>query len=190
MEVQGVRINELVNQSLTVLKQPSVQSFELYEKRGGKREALIYVLVAAAVAGVISGLIGLIGGGILGLIVGLIAGTLIPVATFYTFAYVLHFVGKQQGGTGTEDEVFYTCALYTAPLLAIGSILSILTVIPILGLIPALASLILVIYQIYLGYLATRSSLNLAQNPAIITVVAAIVAQVIVTIILNRIFIM
>lgn len=189
MEVQGVRINELVNQSLTVLKQPSVQSFELYEKRGGKREALIYVLVAAALSGVVGGLIGIFGG-ISGLIVGLIAGVLTPVAAFYTFAYVLHFVGKQQGGTGTEDEVFYTCALYTAPLLAIGTILSILTVIPILGLIAVLASLLLVIYQIYLGYLATRSSLNLAQNPAIITVVAAIVAQVIVTIILNRIFIM
>lgn len=188
MEVQGVRINDLVSQSLTVLKQPSVQSFELYEKRGGKREALIYVLVASLVSGVIGGLIGLFGG-ILGLIVGFIAGILIPVASFYTFAYVLNYVGKQQGGTGSEDEVFYTCALYTAPLLAIGSILGVLTVIPFVGFIPALLSLILLIYQIYLGYLATRSSLNLAQNPAIITVAVAIVAQIIVSIILNRILI-
>jgi hypothetical protein len=36
------------------------------------------------------------------------------------------------------------------------------------------------IYQIYLGYLAARSSMNLDQNKAIITVIAAIVAQFVV----------
>jgi hypothetical protein len=38
------------------------------------------------------------------------------------------------------------------------------------------------IYQSYLGYLAARSSMNLDQNKAIITVVAAIVAQFVVAV--------
>lgn len=174
MEVQGVRINELVSQSMVVITKPSIQTFEQFEKRGGKREALVYVLVAAALAGIVSALFGVLFGGLNGLLFGLLSGFITPVIGFFVFAYVLSFAGKQQGGTGTEDEVFYTCALYTAPLLAISGIIS---GIPILGFLLVPIVLLIGLYQIYLGYVASRSSMNLQQNPAIISVVAAVVAQ-------------
>jgi len=60
MEVQGVRINELVSQSMVVITKPSVESFERFEKSGGKREALVYVLVAAALSGIVSAIFGLL----------------------------------------------------------------------------------------------------------------------------------
>jgi flagellar biosynthesis protein FliR len=44
------------------------------------------------------------------------------------------------------------------------------------------------IYQIYLGYLGVRSSMNLDQNKAIITLVLAFIAQVIIGFIIGAIF--
>jgi hypothetical protein len=180
MMVQGVSISEMLNQSTTVLTKPSVQSFEQFEKRGGTREAIVYIVVAAAIAGIAGLLFGLLGG-ISGAILGLLGGILRPLLSFFVFAYVLYFVGKQQGGTGTQDEVFYTCALYTAPLLAITGVVG---AIPLLNCLFAPVSLVLGIYQIYLGYLAARSSMNLDQNKAIISVVAAILAMWIVGIVI------
>ena len=71
MMIQGVSINEMISQSMTVLTKPSVQSFEQFEKRGGMREAMIYIGIAtavAAVAGLVFGLFGGIGGAIAGLL--------------------------------------------------------------------------------------------------------------------------
>ncbi len=178
MMVQGVSISEMLNQSTTVLTKPSVQTFEQYEKRGGTREAIVYIAVAAVLAG-IAGLVFGLFGGITGAIVGLLGGLLRPLIGFFIFAYVLYWVGKQQGGTGTQDEVFYTCALYTAPLLAITGVVG---AIPLISCLFLPVSLVLGIYQIYLGYLAARSSMNLDQNKAIISVAAAIVAMWIVSV--------
>jgi hypothetical protein len=137
------------------------------------REALIYVGAAAAVAGVVALVFGLLGG-ITSAIVNLIGAFVVPVVAFFVFAYVLYFMGKQQGGTGTQEEVFYTCALYTAPLLAVtGAVGNI----PVLNCLLAPATFLLGLYQLYLGYLASRSSMNLAQTPAIVSVVVAILAQ-------------
>jgi hypothetical protein len=180
MMVQGVSISEMLNQSVTVLTKPSVQSFEQYEKRGGMREAIIYIGVAAVLAGIAGLVFGLIGG-IGGAVIGLITGLLRPLIGFFVFAYALYFMGKQQGGTGTQDEVFYTCALYVAPLLAITGVVG---AIPIIGCIFLPVSLVLGLYQIYLGYLAARSSMNLDQNKAIVSVAVAIVAQFVVAVVI------
>ena len=51
MMIQGVSVGDMLNQSMTVLTKPSVQSFEQFEKRGGQREALIYVVIAAVLVG-------------------------------------------------------------------------------------------------------------------------------------------
>lgn len=173
MIVQGVSISDMLNQSKVVLTKPSVESFEQFERRGGTREAIVYVGTAAAIAGVAGLLFGLLGG-ISGAVTGLITGLVAPLLNFFVFAYVLTFVGKQQGGTGTQDEVFYTCALYVAPIAAVSGVVG---AIPLLNCLFAPVSLALGLYQIYLGYLASRSSMNLEQTPAIISVVAAIVAQ-------------
>jgi hypothetical protein len=185
MMVQGVSISEMLNQSTTVLTKPSVQTFEQFERRGGMREAIVYIGVAAVLAGIAGLVFGLLGG-IGGAIAGLVRGVLPPLISFFVFTYVLYFVGKQQGGTGTQDEVFYTCALYTAPLLAVTGVVG---AIPLINCLFAPVSLVLGLYQIYLGYLAARSSMNLDQNKAIISVVAAIVAMWIVSVaILGTVF--
>lgn len=177
MIVQGVSIGDMLNQSVTVLTKPSVQSFEQFERRGGQREALTYVIVAAVLVAVVGAVFGLLGG-VMGVMGGLLRGVF-ALLGFYVFAWVLNYVGKTQGGTGTQDEVFYTAALYTAPLLAVTGVVG---AIPIIGCLALPLTFALGIYQIYLGYLAARSSMNLDQNPAIITVIAAIVAQFVVSV--------
>lgn len=179
MIVQGVSISEMLNQSIKVLTRPGIATFEQYEKRGTRREALIYVAVAAAVGAVVAlvfGVLGLFwGGSFLGLIRDFLGAFIGPVAGFFVFAYVLYWMGRQQGGTGTQDEVFYTVALYAAPILAINGAFG---NIPIIGLLYLPILFVLSLYQIYLAYLASRSSLNLRDDTkAIISVVAAILAQ-------------
>lgn len=180
MMIQGVSINEMISQSMTVLTKPSVQSFEQFEKRGGQREALIYVGVAAVIGAVLSAIFGLIGGGITGAIGGLIGGLVLPLLSFYVSAWLIYTVGKAQGGTGTQDEVFYSIALYLAPILAINGVIGSNVLFACLAFPVSLA---LGLYGIYLGYLAIRSSMNLEQNKAIITMVLAFIAQVVIGII-------
>jgi hypothetical protein len=177
MMIRGVSIGDMLNQSMTVLTKPSVESFEQFERRGGMREALTYVIAAAVLVGVVGAVFGLLGG-VVGVLGGLLRGVF-ALLGFYVFAWVLNYVGKMQGGTGTQDEVFYTAALYTAPLLAVTGVVG---AIPIIGCLALPVTFLLGIYQIYLGYLAARASMNLPQNPAIITVVAAIVAQFLVAV--------
>ena len=171
--IQGVNFSEMINQSIKVLTQPRIETFEQFEKHGGQREALTYVAVAAALAGIVALIVGLFTG-VVGAIIALVGALVAPLLAFFVFAFVVNWMGKQQGGTGTQDEVFYTCALYTAPILAVTGIVG---NIPLLGCLFAPVSLILGLYQIYLGYLATRASMNLDQNKAIITVIVAIIAQ-------------
>jgi len=161
MMIQGVSINEMVSQSMTVLTKPSVQSFEQFEKRGTQREALIYVGVAAALAGIVGAVFGLLTGGIGGLIGGLVIGIVGPLLSYFVFSFLIYTIGKSQGGTGTQDEVFYTTSLYTAPILAVTGIVN---AIPFLGCLLLPVTFILGIYQLYLGYLATRSSMNLIRT--------------------------
>lgn len=172
--IQGVNFNEVIQQSIQVLTQPRVETFERFERHGGQREALTYVTAAAALAGVVAFLAGIFSGGVTVAVIGLLGALIGPLLSFFIFAFVVNWMGKQQGGTGTQDEVFYTCALYTAPIMAITGVVG---NIPVLGCLFAPISLLLGLYQLYLGYVATRASMNLDQNKAIITVVVAIIAQ-------------
>jgi Yip1-like protein len=174
MMIQGVSINEMISQSMTVLTKPSVQSFEQFERHGGQREALIYVGAAAVLAGIVGAVFGLLTGGVAGLIGGLVIGIVGPLLSYFVFSFLIYTIGKSQGGTGTQDEVFYTTSLYTAPILAVTGIVN---AIPFLGCLLLPATFVLGIYQLYLGYLATRSSMNLDQNKAILTVVLSIIAM-------------
>jgi hypothetical protein len=185
MALQPGNIGSMVQESVTVLTKPAVETFERYERNGGQREAFTYVgaaAAAAAVVAVIFGVIGaLIGGtGVAGIALSVIGGVAVLVLSllgFFVYGLLVYHVGKSQGGTGSQDEVFYTLALAAAPILAINGIVG---NIPFLGCIAAPATFALSIYQMYLGYLAVRASMNLGQQPAIITVVVAIVAQLVV----------
>ncbi len=173
MNTSTSSLPEMINSSIVVLTKPSIRTFEQYEKRGGLRDALVYVVAAALIAGIVGFVFNLMGG-IGTAVMGLLAGVIAPVVGFFVFAFAIYFMGRQQGGTGTQDEVFYTTALYVAPLLAVVGAIS---AVPILGCLLLPVTLALGIYQIYLGYLAARSSMNLDQTKAIITVVVAYLAQ-------------
>jgi hypothetical protein len=125
-------------------------------------------------AGVVGAVFGLLTGGIAGLIGGLVIGIVGPLLSYFVFSFLVYTIGKSQGGTGSQDEVFYTTSLYTAPILAVTGIVN---AIPFLGCLLLPATFVLGLYQLYLGYLATRSSMNLDQNKAIITVVLSIIAM-------------
>ncbi|GAP62922.1 hypothetical protein ARMA_1345 [Ardenticatena maritima] len=177
-------ITEMLNESIAVLTSPSVATFERVERNGTKQDALQYVIAAAVVSAAFSAVIALIfavvgNASMMSVIGALIRGLVIPVAGFYVFAYLVHLIGKQQGGTGTEDEVFYTIALISAPLLAFNSIIG---SIPLLNCLALLFTFLIQIYMIYLTYLAVRASMNLESTPAIITTVVAWVVQFIVRI--------
>jgi hypothetical protein len=62
-------VTDMFGQSLTVMTNPSVATFEQFERRGGMTQALIYVTIS----GVIAGLLSLLSGhGLTGLLVTII----------------------------------------------------------------------------------------------------------------------
>ncbi|ABQ90809.1 Yip1 family protein [Roseiflexus sp. RS-1] len=184
MMVQGVSINEMLNQSIQVLTKPGVETFERFERHGGQREATIYIMIAAAISAVAALVFGLLNG-IVAALLNAALGFILAVAGFYIFVFLVYFIGKQQGGTGTQDEVFYTMALFVAPIQAVTGAVS---AIPLIGCLALPATLALGIYQIYLGYLGVRSSMNLDQSKAIITLVLAFIAQLFIGFIIGAIF--
>ncbi len=176
-------LSEMVNSSVVVLTKPSVSTFEMYERRGNLQNSLIYVGAAAVIAGVL----GLVRGGILGLLAGVVSA----LVGFLVFTFAVFYIGRSQGGTGSLDEVAYTFSLFWAPLTVLSAVLGLIgRVIPLLGcLIGAPLAIVILIAEVYLGYLAVQSSMNMTdRTKAIITLVGAAVATFIVSIIIGGIF--
>lgn len=180
-------LSEMVNSSIVVLTRPSVSTFEAYERRGNLQNALIYVGVASVIAGILGAILS-VNGAILGALGALIGGLL----GFFVFTYAVFFIGRSQGGTGTLDEVAYTFSLFVAPLTVFSAILGVIgRLIPALGCIIGLPlALAILVAQIYFGYLAVQSSMNLRESSkAIITLVGAAVLSLIVNMIIGAIFV-
>jgi hypothetical protein len=186
---QQVSIQEMVNQSRAIITSPSVATFERYERHGNMTNAAIYVAIAA----VISGLVGLISGPN-----GLLSGLIGTMVQFFVFTGLVFFIGKNlANGTGTWDEVAYTFSLFWAPLSVIGSLVGavilLLAFIPIINILAGLAGLViglaLLVVNIYFGYLAVQSSMNITdQGKAILTLVLAAVGSFIVLLVVGSIF--
>jgi hypothetical protein len=176
-----VTIPEMLSQSLEVMTKPSVASFERYERAGGLQEALIYVAIGAA----ISALLGLGSGA-----TGFISGIIVTVVGFLIFTGMVYFVGKQQGGTGTFDEVAYTYSLFYIPIGVVASVVSFALTITIIGILLVPAVLLAALAaQIYFGYLAVQSSMNIQDSgKAIITLVVAGIASLILQVLVLSIF--
>lgn len=149
-------ISNMISQSREVLTKRDVATFESYETRGGLKEALIYMAIAAG----ISGLLGLSGG-----LRGLITGVLGTLVGFLVFTYLIYFIGKQFGGTGTIDQVAYTFSLFYAPLSVVFAALTLVLLVTLIGifLIP-LVGIAAIIANVYFGYLAVQSSMNMHDN--------------------------
>lgn len=184
----GGSLSEMFASSMVVLRQPSVATFERFERRGNLQSALMYVAVAA----VITGLVGLLPTFSVG---GFVRGILQTLIGFFIFTYATFFIGQRQGGTGTLDEVAYTFSLFYVPLQVIGSIITLIVVIfafipfvnLLVGIIALLVALALVVVQVYLGYLAVQSSMNLRGQPALITLIVAALITFIVSLVLGSI---
>lgn len=149
-------ISNMISQSRDVLTKRDVATFESYENRGGLQQALIYMAIAAG----ITGLLGLSGG-----IRGLITGVLSTLIGFLVFTYLIYFIGKQFGGSGTFDQVAYTFSLFYAPLSVVFAALTLVLLITLIGifLIP-LVGIIAIIANIYFAYIAVQSSMNMTDN--------------------------
>jgi hypothetical protein len=143
----------MLAQSQEVLTKPSVATFERFEDRGTLADALIYVAVAAAITGVF----GLTGG--LGGFVGNILATLLG---FFAFTFLVYWLGRQRGGTGTLNQVAYSFALFWAPLSVLFGVLSFVLLITIIGILALpLVAIAALVANVYFAYLAVQSSLNL-----------------------------
>ncbi|MCX7739469.1 MAG: YIP1 family protein [Meiothermus sp.] len=167
-------LSQMFSQSLQVLSRPSVATFEELENKGTLREALIYVLVAAVVTGLLG--TGSSATGFLSSVIGTLAG-------FLVFTYLVYYVGQNQGGSGSLDQVAYTFALFWAPINVIFSALGFLLVITVLGilLLPLLALAALAV-NAYFAYLAVQSSMNLRERGKIwLTLVAAFLGALVVS---------
>jgi len=179
-------LTDMLSQSMVVMSKPSVNTFERFEKRGGMQQALIYVAVGAVIVGLFS-----LFGGLLAFLGGII-GTLLG---FLVFVYVTHAVGQSQGGTGTLDEVAYTFSLFWVPLSIVGGLL--ILVVSLLGfltfglgfLLLPLVGLVVIALNIYFGYLAVQSSMNLYNggSKVWITLIAAALASWLVSSIITRV---
>ena len=179
-------VSDMITSSIVVVTKPSVSTFEMYERRGNLTSALIYVglgAIVTAILGAIASPVGIVG--------GILSGLLSTILGFVIFTYAVFFIGKSQGGTGNYDEVAYTFSLFTVPLAVVGAVVGLIgRVLPLLGCLVGLPiGLALLAAQIYFGYLAVQSSMNLRDSgKAIITLVVAAILSLIVTVIIAAIF--
>lgn len=188
--MQSVSLGEMVAQSRDVISNPSVSTFERYERRGSIGNAAVYVGVAA----VISGLLGLVAGMLPWVpgngLNGLLGGILNALVQFFVFTGVVFLLGKNMaGGSGSWDEVSYTFSLFSAPLIVasavIGFIVAVLGAIPLLGGLIALAGLLVgllfLALQVYFAYLAVQSSMNIHDtNRAAVVLVLSFLATMLI----------
>ncbi|MCU0490560.1 MAG: hypothetical protein MUD01_03035 [Chloroflexaceae bacterium] len=172
-------VRGMMTQSLVVLQNPSVSTFERYERSGTAVQAAIYVGLAA----LITGLLGIFSGGI-GAVVANVISTLIG---FFIFTGLVYYIGQAQGGTGKFDEVAYTFSLFWAPLAVLVSLGSLVLTITIIGVIfiPLLA-LVGLLASAYFAYLSVQSSMNLFdQTRILITLGGAVIGTMVLRVVLG-----
>lgn len=177
------QFSDMFAQSISCLSQPSVATFERYEKHGGVTQALMYVALAALISGVVAGFFSIFHSdvGLLQQFFGRIVST---VFQFFAFTGLVYGIGKYLfKGTGTYPEVAYTFALFFAP---ITIIVALIGWIPLFNFImPIIAFFALV----YFGFLAIQSSMNIRdQTNALIALVLSGVAYMIIGVIFASIF--
>jgi Yip1 domain len=151
-------IQNMFAQSTAVLAQPSVATFERFEKRGTTQQAYIYVLLAALVSGLIAGFFALFRSDVNFIGQFLTPLIIIPLG-FAVFTGAVYSIGKALfKGTGTYPEVAYTFALFYVPLSIVGTVIGI---IPILG---WLVGVLIALVMVFFGFLAVQSSMNIRTN--------------------------
>ncbi|MFV9503078.1 MAG: YIP1 family protein [Oscillochloridaceae bacterium umkhey_bin13] len=191
-------LTEMVTQSRDVISNPSVPTFERYEHRGTMANAGVYIGIAAVVSAVL-GLIGALLPGPPNASIGGVIGSLLTALTqFFVFTGMVYFLGKNMyGGSGTWDEVAYTFSLFIAPLIVLGAVIGLVVnlfawvpLINILvGFVAAIVGILLLLVQIFYGYLAVQSSMNLRnQTQAVIVLVLSFVGSAVIMGMISLVF--
>ncbi|WP_104991171.1 YIP1 family protein [Deinococcus sp. NW-56] len=146
---------DMFAQSAAVLARPSPTTFEHFERRGGVRQAFLYVGLAALASAMIAALFAPFHGDVT--VPGQFFSRLLLIPLqFGIFTGAVYLLGRRLfGGTGRYEEVAYTFSLFYVPLSLLGTLLGI---IPILG---WLVSLLVTLALVVFGYLAVQSSMNL-----------------------------
>ncbi len=121
-------IQDMFPQSVAVLSQPSVAAFERFERRGGTREAAIYVLLAALVSGLIAGFFAVFHSDVT--VLGQFFSRLVQtILGFGIFTGLVYLVGRGIfKGTGTYPEVAYTFALFFVPISIVSTVIGVIPV--------------------------------------------------------------
>lgn len=166
------RFTDMFAQSTAVLTQPSVNTFERFERRGGTQQAFTYVALAAVVSALIAAFFSFFHSDVT-FFGQLISRLVIVPLQFLVYTGAVYLIGKNLfKGTGTYPEVAYTFALFFVPLSIVSTLIG---VIPVLG---WLVSFLIGLVMIYFGYLAVQSSMNIRdQAQAIGTMVLAWLAS-------------
>lgn len=185
---------EMMAQSRDVITNPSVATFERYEKHGSIGTAGVYVLAGAVIAGLLAFLTVLlpgVRGNPFSTFIGGVTGALV---NFVIFTGMVYYLGKSMAnGTGTWEEVAYSFALFVAPLAVVSGaltfVMALLGGIPVLGgligFAGAIAMIIVVLAQAYFGYLAVQSSMNIADTgKALLVLVLAVIGTVVAQVLL------
>lgn len=164
----------MLNGSRAVLTNPSVSTFEEYE-RDDLGWAVIYVAIGAAIVAVLS-VIGFsinpaAGAGLppefrptlFGALSSNIAGTLIG---YFIWLGLVYGIGRLFGGTGKFGELAFDVSLYWAPLAIVSALIGVVPI-PVLS---GLAALAAFVYNVYLTYLSVQSGMNLPRDKALYTI--------------------
>jgi hypothetical protein len=150
-----VQLSRMVRQSVDVLTHPSVRTFNYYGARASDSDALLYVTIGAVLVGLVSSLIF----GSLD-VIGLAYAIVNRLFTFYIFAGVTYFVGRQFGGIGGFPTVAYCFALFYVPILVLFSALIWALLLLHIGLLPLqlirLAELAVLAFYAYLAIQAAH----------------------------------
>lgn len=174
-------VKDMFAQSTAVLARPSPQTFELFERRGGVRQAFVYVALAALVSAVIAALFAPFHGDVTVLGQFFSRLLLIPLQ-FGIFTGAVYLLGSRLfRGTGRYEEVAYSFSLFYVPLSILGTLLGI---IPILG---AVVSLLVTLALVAFGFLAVQSGMNLRDplRAGATLLLAAVVNSLIVSVLLG-----
>lgn len=151
-------VREMFPQSVAVITQPSVATFERFERRGTVREAYIYVALAALVSAGIAGFFGIFHADVNPL-AQFVSRFVVVMLGFAVFTGLVYAIGRGLfKGTGTYSEVAYTFALFFVPISIIGAVL---VIIPLLLWI---IQLVVALLFTYFGYLAVQSSMNIREQ--------------------------
>ncbi|WP_027481158.1 hypothetical protein [Deinococcus pimensis] len=174
----GFDLREMVRQSVGVITQPSVRTFELFERAGGLTQGVTYVAITSVLVGIVAWIANALPfinsrlsfwETVLGSLFGYLA-----------YVFTVHAVGRAQGGTGTLDEVAYTFALFWAPLAILFALLQAGLVITIVGILLVwLVPLAQLVVNTFFAYTGVQSSMNIRSPGAIVpTLLISLVTSV------------